>query len=290
MNDFAGALSRGIAAGAGYRLGRDLHIPAGAAGNLLGRTAGSSLEFMDHREYQPGDDLRRIDWNAFARTDKLILKLYREEINPHVDILLDCSKSMDLPDSQKAHAAVALASAVATAAANSGYTASVFCANEMCMPAPNGSAIPAAWGAWEFDAVANLAAALDRQPPRWARRGIRVIISDLLFEVQPESILQRISQNASAVLILQLLGRDDVNPPRKGHLRLIDSETGMHREIFIDDVLIRQHQRMMEMHRQSWSDAARKCSARLATLTAEDFVENNNDLSPLVAARIMEPN
>src|SRR5215211_1157838 len=83
------------------------------AGLQMGQRAGSSLEFKDHRDYQPGDDPRRIDWNAFARSDKLIVKLFREEISPHLDIVLDGSRSMAIGESLKAEAAVALAAALA---------------------------------------------------------------------------------------------------------------------------------------------------------------------------------
>src|SRR5262245_39988359 len=109
---------------AGMRFGLEPTRTASAAlaGLQLGREAGSSLEFRDHRDYQPGDDLRRIDWSAFARTDRLTVKLYREEISPHLDIILDGSRSMALESSAKARAAIGLAAAFAVAAENAGYS------------------------------------------------------------------------------------------------------------------------------------------------------------------------
>src|SRR5262249_2169101 len=61
----------------------------GAAGGGLSSRAGSSLEFKDPRPYEPGDDLRRLDWNAYARSDQLTVKVYREEVHPHVEIAVD---------------------------------------------------------------------------------------------------------------------------------------------------------------------------------------------------------
>ena len=75
-------LLAGERAGLRYRLALPHLAARGVSGRQLGALAGSSLEFKDHRDYQPGDDLRRIDWNAFGRSDKLTLKLFREEINP----------------------------------------------------------------------------------------------------------------------------------------------------------------------------------------------------------------
>src|SRR4249920_2976779 len=89
-------LSEGERAGARYALETPRQAPGGVAGGTLSQRAGSSLEFQDHRDYQPGDDLRHIDWNVYARTDQLTLKLYREEVTPHLDVLLDTSRSMTL--------------------------------------------------------------------------------------------------------------------------------------------------------------------------------------------------
>ena len=67
----------------------------GAGGSRRSRQTGSSAEFSDYREYIPGDDIRRLDWNAYARFDKLFLKLFMEEQESQVTILLDASASME---------------------------------------------------------------------------------------------------------------------------------------------------------------------------------------------------
>ena len=66
----------------------------GRVGEVMGTGVGSSLEFQDFREYVPGDDLRHVDWNAYARSDTLTIRLYREEVRPMVDIVVDVSRSM----------------------------------------------------------------------------------------------------------------------------------------------------------------------------------------------------
>src|SRR4051794_14097653 len=113
-------LVEGERAGLRYALGVPKHAPVGLSGSTLGHRAGSSLEFKDHRDYQPGDDLRHIDWSAYARTDVLSVKLYREEVTPHLDVVVDCSKSMTLEGSSKGPATVALAAFFASAARNAG--------------------------------------------------------------------------------------------------------------------------------------------------------------------------
>src|ERR671911_2948414 len=66
----------------------------GRIGERLGSGTGSSLEFQDYRSYTPGDDLRHVDWAAYARSELLAVRLYREEVAPRIDLVLDISRSM----------------------------------------------------------------------------------------------------------------------------------------------------------------------------------------------------
>ena len=75
-------------------------ISGQATGNRKSRSKGSSVEFSDFREYVPGDDFRRIDWNAYGRFNKLFIKLYMEEREAPVNIFLDSSLSMDYETKQ----------------------------------------------------------------------------------------------------------------------------------------------------------------------------------------------
>ena len=69
-------------------------LQRGLVGSQMGRGAGQSTDFMDHRRYVAGDDIRRIDWNAVARTDQLLIKRFQEEIRPSITLLIDDSMSM----------------------------------------------------------------------------------------------------------------------------------------------------------------------------------------------------
>src|SRR5262249_39845293 len=140
MNEtYRSYLIEGERVGLQYALAMPRSITAMMAGMHLGRQTGASLEFREHRDYQPGDDLRRVDWNAFARSDKLTVKLYREEISPHLDIVLDASRSMALETTAKAQAAIGLASILAVAAENAGFSHHAWLAGEQCAPVANGS-------------------------------------------------------------------------------------------------------------------------------------------------------
>lgn len=82
-------------------------------GNHQSKTYGSSCEFADYRDYIPGDDITKIDWNAFARFDKLYLKLYLDERQIHTRIYIDASRSMDYGEGKKAEKALQIAATLA---------------------------------------------------------------------------------------------------------------------------------------------------------------------------------
>ena len=82
-------------------------------GNHQSKTFGSSCEFADYRDYMPGDDISKIDWNAYARFDKLFLKLYLDERQLHTRIYIDASRSMDYGKGQKAIRALQIAATMA---------------------------------------------------------------------------------------------------------------------------------------------------------------------------------
>ena len=143
-------LEEGERAALRYSLGVPRSAPAGVAGSSLSSRAGSSLEFRDHRAYEPGDDLRHIDWNAYARTDQLTIKLFREEVTPHLDLVIDGSKSMDLEGTPKGRAAVALSAFFAAAASRAGYSHLAWQLGETCEPVPGGNRLPSVWAGPTF--------------------------------------------------------------------------------------------------------------------------------------------
>src|SRR4051794_41560909 len=77
----------------------------GTQGNWQGTGTGSSLDFQDHRPYSPGDDPRYINWQAYARTGHYTMKLYRQEVSPAVDLVIDRSKSMFVDDEKAVRSA-----------------------------------------------------------------------------------------------------------------------------------------------------------------------------------------
>lgn len=280
-------LLEGERVGMRYSLAVPRTTSAALAGLQVGQRAGSSLEFKDHRDYQPGDDLRRIDWNAFARSDKLTVKLFREEISPHLDVILDGSRSMAVEPGVKAEAAVALAAALAVAAENASYSHSAWVTREGCAPVGNSGNRPSVWEQISFDHSGHPAESFASVPPKFRRQGLRIFISDLLWLGEPLQLLQLLSQNAAAVVVIQLLAEADANPVERGRMRLIDSETDEQREIFIDDAAIRRYREALARHLQNWNHACRQTGATMVEMSAEQLLAAWN-LEALVKAEVLK--
>lgn len=280
-------LLEGQEAGIRYGIGVPRSIQRGLVGSQVGNRSGSSLEFMDHREYIPGDDLRRIDWNAFARNDKLSIKLYRDEVNPHVDIIVDCSRSMALPDSDKPRATLGLAAVFAQAASNCDYTFTAWRVGNTCEKITNGTDRPMFWDNIEFDCGISCDESFHRQLPAWRPRGIRVFLSDLFWLGDPYTTLSALAERASTVFVVQVLANSDANPPQRGNIRLHDCETGQLKDIFIDAVAEKRYLRNLAHHQYNWSRGCRQFGALMATVVAERIVEQWK-LDELVSTEILK--
>ncbi|HTU22107.1 MAG TPA: DUF58 domain-containing protein [Gemmataceae bacterium] len=286
MEHFRDYLSEGERVGRRYALRLPRQTPRGAAGLALGQRAGSSLEFKDYRDYQLGDDLRHIDWNAFARTDQLSVKLYREEITPHLDLVLDVSRSMALEGTAKERTTLALAACLATAAANAGFGHAVWLMGDDIRPLPGGNAPPALWGELELSHRGSSAAALTRGTPAWWPRGVRVLLSDLLWVGEPLLAVRPFTEGASAAAVIQLLAEADINPPEESALRLIDAETEQMREIYVDAILARRYREGLARHQQNWHQACRASGAIFSTVVAETLLRDWK-LDELIAAELL---
>lgn len=277
---------RGQAAGERYRLRSPRGEPHGSAGMHLGRSAGQSLEFLDHRDYQPGDDLRQVDWAAYARTDKLTLKMYRQEVFPHLDLLLDSSQSMALPGSRKMEAASGLAAALCTAGRNAGFGHRVYRTSPAYQEIGGSGHEAAAWQPFETVADGDLVAALRQARSPWRRRSVRVLISDLLFESRPKDMLVPLLHDASALAVIHIVCRQDSRGPEKGNLRLLDAETGHEQELYLDDAAIELYRHCFERHLAEWRQAASEVGAMFVTLSDED-VCGTWELAPLVESELL---
>jgi uncharacterized protein (DUF58 family) len=279
-------LRAGEQVGSRFLLAMPERAAVGAAGIHLGWGQGASVEFREHREYQPGDDLRYLDWNASARGDRLIIKLFREEVSPCLDLVVDGSRSMALPGSPKAEATVGLAALLCTAAAGAGWSHATWWTGAICERLQGGALHPQAWRE-PFAARVNPGTALHSRPPGWRPRGVRIMISDLLWPGLPAPILQRLAAGAAATAVLRVVSATDLAPVELGNLRLTDVETGDRLEVRLDSTTADAYHRAITAHHQQWQEAARKHGVALVTIIAEELV-TGWDLAELVQIGLLQ--
>jgi uncharacterized protein (DUF58 family) len=278
------ALREGEKLGLRYALQIPQVAASGIVGSRLGRRAGSSIDFQDYREYQPGDDLRFIDWGIYARTDRLSIKLFREEVTPHLDLVLDGSRSMNLE--AKPVASAKLAALLATAAANAQCSHAVWLSSEGFNRVPNDTLPASAWEKVAHESTRTPDQAYDILAPKLRRLGMRVFISDLLWPGNPLQTIRRLREGAAMLFVIQLLAREDATPPEHGSVRLVDSETDEVTEIYIDSSTQKQYAENLAQLQQSWDDACRQSGAHLTTIIAEDL---DNSLAELEAMQLVIP-
>lgn len=276
-------LGKGEKAALRYALGVPRRAPVGVAGGTLSQRSGSSLEFRDHRAYEPGDDLRHIDWNAYARSDQLTIKLFREEVSPVLDVILDASRSMDLEGSEKGGAAVALASFFVSAAARAGYTHTAWLLADKVRQIPNGNRPPPLWEGVAFEHRGDPPTAL----PPFRPGGTRILISDLMWLDDPMVLMRPFADRAAVSLVVHLLARADVSPPEGQSLRLVDAETEEVREIHVDAFVARRYREALSRHQDNWEQACRQVGAQYLAVVAEDLLRDWN-LDALVAREVLK--
>jgi len=217
-----------------YQLGLPRMPIAGRSGEMLGRGSGSSLEFQEFREYVPGDDIRHLDWAAYARTDALMVRLYREEISPRTEIVLDASRSMTTGEGVKERVAKQLATVFAQLCGYLGGRPSLILVNDARPITPIGMDMIDSLESIPFDGVGSLTDSLAESALPLKPQAVRIVLSDFLFPHDPDSLLRRLAAGAGVLWVVQLLTRWELDPEEMGGRRLIDIEGGAHTDLIIN--------------------------------------------------------
>jgi uncharacterized protein (DUF58 family) len=266
------ALADGERIGAGYALTAPRRARATTQGARVGARAGGSLEFRDYRDYEPGDDVRTIDWNLAARSDRLVVKQYHEETAPALDLIVDGSRSMALTPA-KLRATLGVAAMVAAAAANAGFPARTWLARERLVPVGRGSTPPSQWDDMVCDFAGTPVEALARAGSLFRPLSLRVVVSDFLWPVDPDPFLRSLAAEASRVVLVRILAAEDAAPDVRGAWQVIDCETGEWREVVFDSGAATRYGAALERHEELWRVAARNVGAAVVRAVAEEIAE-----------------
>jgi uncharacterized protein (DUF58 family) len=269
-----------VRAAAAFRLAMPRTPLGGRVGERIGSGTGSSLEFQDYRPYSPGDDLRHVDWAAYARSELLAVRLYREEVAPRIDLVLDISRSMVVTE-QKLRAYGELSALLACACASTVADSRIITTSAV-QPRP----LHVPEDIERLLACDATLSALEEAHLPFRRRSLRVVVSDFLFPHDADTLVSRLARDSALLAIVQLTLRDESEPTVEGGRRLIDVEGRGELDLVIDDRAIQDYRARFSRLRLGLSRAARRTGARFAHVVAGTSIREV--ARQLTAAGILE--
>jgi len=237
---------------------------------------GQSVEFADYRDYSMGDDLRQLDWNVYARLEKLFVKLFVEEEDVTVTMLIDASASMAMGTPQKLLFAKRAAAALGyIGLASEDRVAVSVLSGRMARrrSAMRGSgrvfrlladlsAVTVADGPTDLVAAARHAAA------QLSGRGVIVLLSDLL-DPAADKVIRELAATGSELIVLHILSPDELDPALEGDLRLVDTETGEQVDITADLATIDAYKARLTEWKAGFADLAARRRASYVDLPSD---------------------
>ncbi len=238
-------------------------VRAGAMkGERRSSKRGTSIEFADYRNYAPGDDLRRLDWNVYARLERPYIKLLEDEEDLAVHVILDASASMNWP----AEGDASLNKLVFAKRLFAGLAYISLSSNDRLMLSAVNDTGNDAFGpvrgraqsvamlryihALTARGISDLNLLLADYAMRVRRPGLCIIISDMFSPSGYVAGLNALLGKGHEVVMLHVLSPDEVVPPMTGDLRLVDIETGAAQEVSLDSTMRELYTRRV----QAWRD------------------------------------
>jgi uncharacterized protein (DUF58 family) len=260
------------------RLGVLMKQPArgGLKGGRRSVKRGQSVEFADYRDYTLGDDLRQLDWNVYARLERLFVKLFVEEEDVTITFLLDASPSMAFGRPEKllfAKRAVAALGYIALAGEDRVVLTSLTGRTARRQSGLRGSGRV-------FRLLANLSAVQPVEGPsdllasarhagaQLSGRGVVVLLSDLL-DPASERVVRELAATGSELIVLHILSPDELDPRLEGDLRLVDSESGEGIDVTVDLATIDDYKARLAAWQDGLADLAAKRRASYVPLSSD---------------------
>jgi uncharacterized protein (DUF58 family) len=225
-------------------------------GERRSKKKGQSVEFADYRNYVVGDDLRFLDWNLYARLDRLFLRLFMEEEDLHFYVLIDNSLSMDFGAPTKLHYAKQIAAALGFIGLVNLDRVVVEAFNDrltQTMPAVRGRR--SLWRLLDFlqkvepAGPSDLRQALKTFSLKSSGKGIVVLLSDLMDKGGYEDALRYLVARQMDIYIIQILSQEEIEPDVVGDLKLTDVEDGDVAEITVSGPLLRRYKQNLAAYR-----------------------------------------
>lgn len=248
-------------------------------GERRSKRKGQSVEFADYRNYVMGDDLRFLDWNIFARLERLFIKLFFEEEDLHVNVLIDCSRSMDFGDPGKALYARRVAAAIAYIGLVNYNRVTLTAFSDRFGPEMSGirgrrliHQVLGFLGDLDAEGVGNMTGACKQFAIRHPQRGVCIVLSDFMDKTGYEAGLRYLIGRKYDLYVIQLLSPEEIEPTLTGDLRLLDVEDDDTAEITVSRALLNRYKQTLRAYCGGLRDFCSKRGAvYMFTSTAVPF-------------------
>lgn len=260
-------------------------LPGLVGGHNTSRFGGPGQEFLDHRRFHHGDDVRAVNWRAYLRLEKLFLKMFQLEPRIPVRLLLDTSRSMETGAAggalSKFHYARKLTAALC-------YVGLVRLDTICVQPFSSrlADSFPASGGRHRFMPAVEFLTGLASggrtdflQVARdfvtsYSQRGLLIVISDFLDDADCEKPLQYMADFGHELLLVQIWAEEDRTPPWDGELELEDAETGDHIELAFDEAARRQYTAAFDQYSQALQHVALRNGGRYVPISTDLSIED----------------
>ena len=257
------------------KLSMNLRLNQGMSGMRKSSLKGSAVEVSDFREYMLGDDLRRIDWNAYGRFDKLYIKEFMEEKEGLYRVFVDTSESMNYGNPPKADMARYLAAAFAYLVLNNldrVYVNTLIEDSQTIGKGLSGSnsmkKIIFALNNMEFKGGTTLNKSIMSAPLRG--KGCAIIISDFMDKDGIEDGLKYLAYANQQIVLIEVLSPEEINPTLEGSLNLIDSESEDVVKVSMNRKTLEGYQQTLDEHRKYIKRLAKKYMASYVSVSSDD--------------------
>ncbi len=238
---------------------------------------GASLEFADYRRYTPGDEIRYIDWNVYARHGSLFVKEFTAEEDVHIAIVVDTSRSMEFAG--KFRAAKELAAAFGYIGLVNFDTVSLYALGATLRPSMKylrgKGAIFELLGAIDAlrtEGVTDWNSAFTSPIARLKGRSLVLLVSDF-YDPQVGPAVNRLLAQRHQADLIHIVATEEIEPPARGRTRLVDLETGRERDVPLTPAVVEQYRRRFQAWCTELEDFATKGELFYARVRSDDPLE-----------------
>jgi len=260
-------------------------------GHNRSRFAGAGQEFLDHRNFHHGDDLRAVNWRAYLRLEKLFLKMFQVEPRVPVRLLVDTSESMTAGGSDKFDYARRLAGALCYVGMVRLDSIEIHTFSDrlgrrfLCTGGRHRfGPVLECLGAMEAGGRTDFFAVVREFISAYSQRGLIIAISDFLDDQGCERALQYLADFGHELMVVQIWSEEDRTPPWDGDLELQDAETGGHMKVQFDQSARVRYTQAFDAYADSIQKLALRSGGRYVGVSTAQLVEEVM-FGPLVRSR-----